>query len=213
LSNFLNDEEVPPVPPLSMSAIEDVGEQLLEELVPAALREPTSIDLADWAEHKLGQYGIFVYPASSLELRDRLGATDPSDHHGDGSIQILIEEEHYDSLLGGGRVAHRARGTVLHELGHCVLHVPVVRERMKSPHSAALLSRRVRRDSIPPFKDPEWQAWALGGCIVAPRRTILMTSTVDPLELGEIFGISTAFMKAHLTRLRLIEKGVSAGSF
>src|SRR5262245_32115959 len=101
------------MPPLSMAIIENFGEQILEELHPGALQAPTRLDLAEWAEYRLQQYNIFVSPASALELGDRVGATDPTDN-GDGAINILIEEGHYDELIAGGRQANMARGTLGH---------------------------------------------------------------------------------------------------
>ena len=201
MSDFLNDEEVPPMPPLSMALIERVGEQVLEELEPAALHSPRGIDFAQWAEYGLQRYKICVSPARVEELGDRIGATDPVDH-GDGITEILIEAVHYEELLAGGRQAHMARGTFLHEAGHAILHVPVMRRRIASNNSL-LLNRRVRRDAIQAFRDPEWQAWALAGCIVAPRRTIVMAGTLDPRALATIYGMSVSFMRAHLRRLKL----------
>jgi hypothetical protein len=189
------------MPAISMALIEDIGEQTLEIIQPEALREPTRIDFAEWAEHRLGDFKIFVSPASVQEMRGRLGVTDPTDR-GDGVIEILMEASHYDDLLRGGRRAHQARGTVVHEVGHTILHVPVMRRRIIAGNTA-LLNRKVRRDAIKPYRDPEWQAWALGGVIAAPRRTILQAGTLDPDDLAEIFGMSSRFMELHLERLRL----------
>lgn len=200
MSTFLNDEEVPPMPPLSMRAIEGIAEGLLAEIEPSALLQPTRLDLARWADQTLMEYGICVTPASARELGDRLAATDPTDRY--GTTDILMERFHFDELMAGGRASNRARGTLVHELGHVVLHVPEVRERIRSPNRL-LLSRLVRRDQLPPFRDPEWQAWALGGCIVAPRATIEMTGSRDVRMLAHIFGVSTAFMENHLRRLRI----------
>jgi len=201
---FLNDEEVPPMPPLSMAIIESVAEQVLEELEPEALQHPTKVDFAHWAEYRLQRYKICVSPASVQELGDRKGATDPTDN-GDGITDILMEVSHYDQLLAGGRQAHMARATLVHELGHAILHVPVMRTRIAADgDNPMLLSRRVRRDRIPAYRDPEWQAWALGGCIVAPRRTIVTAGTLDPVVLAGTYGVSTEFMINHLKRLKLM---------
>ena len=190
------------MPPLSMAIIEGVGDQVLEELQPEALERPMRIDFAHWAEYHLQQYRIVVSPASVHELGTRKGVTDPRDH-GDGITEILIEETHYDELVAGGRQAHMARATLVHEIGHAILHVPVMRKRIPS-NNPLLLNRRVRRDAIPAYRDPEWQAWALAGCIMAPRRTILSVGTLDPHELAAMYGASADFMRTHLKRLKLM---------
>jgi hypothetical protein len=70
-----------------------------------------------------------------------------------------------------------------------------------------LLNRRVRRDAIKAFLDPEWQAWALAGAIVAPRRTITLVGNLDPCVLAEVYGMSVDFMRSHLKRLKLLQGG------
>lgn len=201
MSNFLNDEQVPPVKPLSTAMLEDIANEVLAELLPEALFRPTAIDIAEWADTKLEKYGISVAPATANELGPRLGATDPVDA-GDGITQILLEADHYDTLFSPGRQANRARATLLHELSHSILHVPLFRRRMKTPDGAKiLLSRMVRRDTLQAFRDPEWQAWTLAGCIAAPRCAIDLTGTRDPATLADIFRMSPAFMESHLKRL------------
>ena len=208
MGTFLNDEEVPPMPAVSIASLERLGQELLSELFPAALLTPAAIDVLDLADHKLQRYDIHVVPVDAAELPGRHAATDPVDR-GRG-IEILVEQELFDGLVRPGRAGNMARGTVLHEVGHAILHVPVVRAQIRATrHVPELaLNRMVRRDSIPPYRDPEWQAWTLAGCIAAPRAMIEMTGTLDAAQLGDLFGISSKFMKAHLRRLKMLPGGV-----
>lgn len=198
MSSFLT-ETVPIMPPLSLASIEEIGNRVVEELCPGALTVPTPLDLPYLVDFALPKYGVHMYPVTEVELGDRLAATDPS---GEKEINILIAEDHWNLLFAGGRRAYQPRATVAHELAHAILHVPVVRARLRHPLGHNLLSR-VRRDSIPAYRDPEWQAWALAGCVLAPRQAVELANTRSVSELAEMFTISSGMMLAHLKRLRL----------
>jgi hypothetical protein len=160
---------------------------------------PLAVDLFSMAEHVLPQLNIHLTPASVEELGDKLGVTDASDPT---STEILIREDLWDHLIMGGPRANLARATLAHEFGHLVLHAPVIRRRRVSPHARHLLAR-VARSQVPAYMDAEWQAWALAGCILAPRRTIMMVDSPCVTTLASIYEISNDMMKNHLRRLRL----------
>jgi hypothetical protein len=192
-------ESVFVVPALSMAAIEAVGEEILTQFQPSALLRPEPVDLLEWVDRQLPRYGIHVSPASFEELGELAGATDPT---GEDEIDILIGEEVWEGLLHGGRRANFARATVAHELSHAVLHVPVIRRRLNSPQRAAMLAR-TERGRIKAFTDPEWQAWALAGCILMPRCTIAMLGAISASAMASIYQVSEAMAHSHLKRLRI----------
>jgi len=196
-------EPVFEMPPISTARIENLGLGLLSIIQPEALDTPMAVDVLRAVEHVLPPLGIHVTPADPAELRDCEAVTDPS---GTGPIEILVAEPVWDALLAGGRKANRARTTVMHEVGHAVLHVPVVRRRNALPERDQLL-RRISRADIVPYCDPEWQAFALAGCVLAPRRALepLAMAGHGKDSLAEIYGISTGMMTSHLKRLRLAE--------
>ena len=84
MSSFL-DEEVPPVRPLSIAAIEELGRCFLDQLMPRTLERPQSLDVAQLSDSILPHFGIHTIPASAEELGDRAGATDPK---GDEDAQL-----------------------------------------------------------------------------------------------------------------------------
>ncbi len=192
------DEEVFRMPPLSMATIEHIGEAVLETLFPQALARPTPIDCRHLVETSLPANNINVYPARAVELGAREALTQP---HEDGSIEILMTEEQFDALYQSGRASHRARATLLHEVGHAALHIPVI-QKYRLGNRVAL--SRTARSSLAAFEDPEWQAWALGGCVLAPRRTILMLTEPTPASLSEAFAISESMASSHLKRLKML---------
>lgn len=192
-------EMVPRMPPLSRYAIEAVADQLLALVAPEMLTAAMPLDVVKLVDVTLPKFGVHFYPASAVELEDREAATDPE---GENETIVLLNVDLFEDLYIGGRYAYRARATVAHELGHVILHVPVVRRRLRSPLGAALLNR-VRRDQVKAYEDPEWQAWALAGCLLMPRRALMQLKTNSVAAVAEHFGVSEAMARSHLRRFKL----------
>lgn len=81
----------------------------------------------------------------------------------DGVIVICLTEDSYSKLERG---APRATFTVCHEIGHGVLHAPVLRTMRQMPHAAEGLYRGTMEH--PPYQDSEWQANAFAGALLMP---------------------------------------------
>jgi IrrE N-terminal-like domain len=199
MGSFL-DEEVPPVNPLGMAAVVELGRCFLEQLAPEVLAAPHRLDVLDLVDTRLPKFGIHVCPASREELGDRDGATDP---HGSGEVTILVSEEVWDQLGQPAPQSHYARSTVCHEIGHAVIHVPVLRRRLLITDVLA----RTQRAKLPAYQDPEWQAWAFSGAILMPSSTLRMLQSGQgglSLELvSRTYEVSTGMASSHLKRLKL----------
>lgn len=196
----LKGEDTISMPPLRMSTIESLGEAFLSEFCPDALVQPMAVDVFHLAENVLPHRGIHVTPAHAPEMGNNFGLTDPS---GSTSIEILLRDDLWDNLIEGGPRANLARATLAHEFGHALLHVRVIRRRRNLPTAQHLLAR-VDRSTVPAYKDAEWQAWALGGCILAPRRTINMVAHLGIGGMASIYQVSEKMMFYHLKRLKLV---------
>lgn len=200
MSNFL-DEEVPPVNPLGVSAIAELGRCFLEQLAPEVLLAPQRLDVLDLADTRLPKFGVHVCPASREEIGDRDGATDP---HGTGEVTILVSEDVWDQLELSGPRSYYARSTVCHEIGHAVIHVPVLRRRLLVSEVLA----RTKRSNLRAYNDPEWQAWAFSGAILMPSVTLLMLQAqwgrLSPDLVSQTFEVSTQMAANHLRRLKLL---------
>lgn len=170
-------------------------------MCPQALRKPMPLEVVQLVDDVLPQYGIHIYPADPAHLLQEEGLTDPDAD--EDEIIILVRERLWNDLEAGGRQANRAKATVLHELSHGILHVPVIRRRRHKPHSELLL-RRVPAGSITPFCNPEWQAWTLAGCLAMPRKTLMMLKDRSPANVAGVYEVSEDFARGHLRRLRLI---------
>ena len=197
MTDFLQ-EAVPPMPPTSVAAIEAVARGFLQSLAPEMLQKPGPLDIVRLIDKGLPPYGIHITPASSIELGKRYAATDPGDG---GDIEVLLHEDLYEDLYVGGRRANLARATVAHELGHVTLHVPVLRRRMLYRGVEALRMNRVARGELPPYEDPEWQAWTLAGYLLMPRAMVVRTGSLDVDEIAETFEVSPQMARQQLRRL------------
>lgn len=200
MSSFL-DEEVPPVRPLSIGAIEELARVVLAQLAPEMLLAPRALDVLHLVDQELPRHGIHVLPASREELGDRHGATDPSGAD-DDDVDILVDEDTWAQLEAGGPGAYHARTTVCHEIGHALLHVPILRRRLLLTNGLA----RVRRGALKAYEDPEWQAWTFTGAILMPRTTIAMVAGSDvaltPETLSTTYEVSVKMARARLKQIR-----------
>jgi Zn-dependent peptidase ImmA (M78 family) len=132
-------------------------------------------------------------PASYEELGDHVAVTYAA---GESESEILVSPWIYDNLHDEER-PHFARATVIHELAHAILHVPMLRTQVDAePAKVRVERKRLREES-----DPEWQAWALAGAILMPRRTIAMLSEASRSAVADAFFVSEKFAAVRLERL------------
>ena len=148
------------VKPLKLKEIRKICSRI-RKLFGIPVDEP--IDIVRLLEHKLHLLGIEfeIVPESELEMR-----------HGEsilGQKIIRIREDVYNRACAGHG---RDRLTMAHELGHIILHQ---KEDMVLTRSEG---------TIPPYLDPEWQANAFAGELLAPFQYI---------KHMEIFDISTQY--------------------
>ncbi len=197
------DEEVFPMPAAKFGSLELTAEAFLEELAPASLLHPSPLDAWGLINRTLPKVGIHVHSASVAQLGNCEAVTMPE---GEKETQILLREDVYEALEQGGRIAHRALCTFAHELGHAILHVKIIRLRKKFASMQGMervALRRVARSKLKAYEDPEWQAYAIGGCICAPRKMIRMLTDRSAQNVSIVFGISESMAQMHMKRLKL----------
>lgn len=197
----LLDEEVPPVNPLGMAVIEELGRCFLEQFSPETLVCPRALDVLRLVDELMPEFGIHVYPASRAEIGDRAGATDPK---GNGEIAILVAETVWDQLELPPPRNYYARTTVCHEIGHAILHVPILRRRLLISDVLA----RTQRSRLRAYEDPEWQAWAFAGTILMPSVTLQMLGAqgarLTPSAVSAKYEVSAQMAASHLRRLKWV---------
>ena len=195
MNNFHGDT-VFAMPPLSMRCVEKLAEAVLRYFQPSALDAPEAANLVDWIDRLLPPFGVHVMPASEEELGGCAAATYPTAEY---ESEILIPEWIWNDLAHDPK-PNFARTTVMHEIAHVILHVPVIRQLSNAVERDFALAR-VERSSVPAFCDPEWQAWALAGAVLIPRRTVAMLADPSPATVADTYQVSAKFAAIRLRRL------------
>ena len=202
MSNIFG-ETVIAMPPLSLTCLELLAETVVGTFQPEALAAPQPIKVREWMDDLLPRFGVHVMPASYEELGDHVAVTYAA---GDSESEILVSPWIYDNLHDEER-PHFARATVIHELAHAILHVPMLRTWTGSPAQSAA-NLRVERKRLREENDPEWQAWALAGAILMPRRTIAMLQEPSRTAVADAFFVSEKFAAVRLERLARLDDAV-----
>lgn len=114
------------------------------------------------------------------EMGNKHGETYPSKN------LIRIREDVYLRAVQG---MGRDRLTVAHEIGHLFEH----------EDDAIALCRLAPGEKLKPFEDPEWQANAFGGELLAPSYLIEGMSVV---EVSQKCGVSLSAARVQLNALR-----------
>jgi hypothetical protein len=178
-----------------MAALAKVGISVLEQLAPEMLERPRPLNVTELIDKKLALYGIFVAEGSWAEMGACHGLTFPSD----SGVEILLCPETWAAVFELGPKSNMARATFAHELSHAILHAPTLRRKMRTAATPSL----ARRSDLRPFEDPEWQAWALGGQLLAPQPMLQTLSTHSLSEAAYVFRISEQMLRSHLRRLKM----------
>ena len=151
------------VPPLSLKQIRKRCE-LIRTIFNIQLNEP--VDIVKVFEYILTQIGVEFEVVPKHEMGAKHGETIPSEN------RIRIREDVYERACNG---YGRDRLTMAHKLGHLLLH------RVETITFA-------REDGdIPPYKDPEWQANAFAGELLAPYEYIKDMSVID---IASYYGVT-----------------------
>ena len=120
---------------------------------------------------------------------------------------ILVSESVWDGLESEAPTSHYARTTVCHEIGHAILHVPLLRRRLLATDVLA----RTQRANLRPYQDPEWQAWAFAGAILMPSATLRMLQVNHgglPTSLvASTYHVSEQMAQSHLRKLKWVQGG------
>lgn len=114
------------------------------------------------------------------EMGDKHGETYPAQK------RIRIREDVYLGAAGG---KGRDRLTVAHEIGHLFLH----------EDSCIALCRMGSTEQLKPYEDPEWQANAFGGELLASSYLI---KGMRDCEVSEKCGVSISAARVQLRSVR-----------
>lgn len=137
--------------------------------------------VVDWLEKE-------VCPVIGFEI-DVRDVADMDDHAlTDHTNKIIYIRE--DVYLGAKAGKGRDRMTIAHEVGHAVLHTP-----------QRVVYARSFNETIPAYKDPEWQAKAFAGELLIPIEKLEIGMTPD--VIAKVFGVSH---DAAIAQLKVYQK-------
>lgn len=183
--------QVPVVDPLSRILIERKAQGLLAAYQPECLSSPTPLNVELLFEKILHDHG-FEYDLLPLPSGME-GLTNPKEK------VVIIRPDVYDLMCQGDG---RSRFTVMHEVGHVVLHAEKVREVMVNCGRAGL----ARRGEFPYCRDPEWQANELAASLLMPEpsvRKIMNTELGCAGAVAVEFSVSLLAADIRLRNLRI----------
>ena len=126
----------------------------------------------------LQDYGVEIEIAPVHEMANKHGQTYPA------KSKIVIREDVYERACDGHG---RDRLTIAHEIGHLILHST----------DKISLARVEKEYEVPICCDPEWQANAFAGELLAPFRFIKGLSIS---EIQRQYGVSEQAARVQKTR-------------
>jgi IrrE N-terminal-like domain len=148
---------VPEVAPMSRKDIEDYADRVNTKYHPGALEQPIPIPVVGFFDYVL--YDDYDLETGVADLGDGIeGITYP-----DG--RVYVDARTYEGAVGGNG---RARFTIGHEAFHGMRHRKQIRNKLV--HSGKLVLHR--RNSLPAFRDPEWQANVFAGAFLMPAAMV-----------------------------------------
>jgi Zn-dependent peptidase ImmA (M78 family) len=164
--------------PISRKSIRQLAYLIREKF---DLKEEKYFPVVEFLEFGLPQIDdSFTLEIESINnMRGRYGVTYPEKN------LIVIREDVYDNAIAG---VPRDRFTIAHEIGHYIMH---------SPDNIAL-ARDNKKDNLPAYLDPEWQANTFAGELLAPPHIIRNLSLE---EISEYCGVSLQVAKIQLSKL------------
>ena len=188
-----NLPRLPAVHPRSRNDIEKMASRLIKAHYPDLLRVPGAFPIDEFAEFICPEvYGFSIGPSDLLSHIEAV--TNPK------RKVTFLRPDVYDGLLDGD---NRARFTTCHELGHLLLHSNV-----DSDFTASSQVRFFRKEELPPYRDPEWQADNFAGALLMPLPALDVYIAQYGSELNDLarkFHVSTDAAKVRigiLTRTR-----------
>lgn len=185
--------------PMSGRQIDQIAMQLVKKYQPEVLTTCTAFNVHRFFDTKLEDL-TGITPVYSPELPSEIfGITDSANK------QVIIQEE----LANDDASERFFRSTLAHETGHCIMHVPQLQKKnrpqifrqTKNDDSIQLY----RKDNIPVYRNPEWQAWRFAGALLMPEVPLrrLIREGAGSTELASNFEVNISFLNARLKALKI----------
>ena len=189
----------------SGAEIDLIALSIVKTFQPKVLQSPRPFDVEYFFELQLDKLTGVVGDYSSLPA-GIYGVTDSVEMRSTVSADLIDDP----------RSEKFARSTIGHECGHAIIHVPEFKARralLKSFQDNSGM-RVYRREEIPTFRSPEWQADRFSAGLLMPEPMVKAAirdgaETAD--HLGEMFNVSVPFVRSRLKSLRIVLKSEWGG--
>jgi Zn-dependent peptidase ImmA (M78 family) len=184
---------------MSCNSIEYRADELLKIVQPNATYSPSQIDVEYIFDNYLQTIGF------------KTGYIDLSHKNAEGYTNAVEKEIFVDKKLLNDASIHkhmerRLRSTVAHEIGHALLHVPLMPTYISIQQKGGEFMRD--REDLKPYEDPEWQAWHFANCLIMPAamvRTVAYESMKYEVisNVARVFNVNEAFARTRLRKLNI----------
>jgi hypothetical protein len=184
--------------PTSGKKIELLATAIISHFQPEVLKGGKAFDIHRFVDTKLEDISG-VTPVYTNELPSEIfGLTDSAENRLE--IQASLAEDPFNEKF--------FRSTLAHETGHCLMHVPQLRQINRTQVFRQAKDDGIhlyRKDPIPLYCNPEWQAWRFAGALLmpeAPLRMMLNEGAGLP-EIAGVFEVNIPFLKTRLKALKI----------
>lgn len=184
-------------PGMSRESIEKRAELLLHQFQPKVLA---------------GAEPFLVERFVDLHLEDLTGV-EPDYRHLPTGIYGLTDQNEMVidlSLVEDPDSLPFLNSTMSHELGHALMHVPVLRKfgrqqvfEQKGKNGGEV--NLYRRKDLKPYEDPEWQAWRFASAVLMPREAIseMIRRGYSRYDLAQHFQVNEVYVQTRLRQLSI----------
>jgi len=184
---------------MSGKDIDQIALGLIRRYQPDVVKPGKAFDIHRFFDTKLEDL-TQVTPIYSNELPYEIhGMTDSANK------QVIIQEDLANDIFS----EKFFRSTLAHETGHCILHVPQLQrinrtqvfKQAKNEDGIKLY----RKDNIPLYRNPEWQAWRFAGALLMPEIALrmMLNAGAGLSEVADNFDVNIPFLKARLKALKI----------
>ena len=186
--------------PMSGKQIDQLATAYISYSQPEILKKPAPFDVHRFVDTELEDL-TGVMPVYTRDLPPEIyGLTDSAENRLE--IQESLAEDPYQEKF--------FRSTLAHESGHCIIHVPQLRKinrvqvfRQEKEGGGIQL---YRKDDIPLYCNPEWQAFRFGGALLVPEGPLrmMLADGANYSEIANMFNIHLPFLRSRMKALKLI---------
>lgn len=179
--------------------IDHLATSIVARYQPEVLTGGKAFDILRFVDTKLEDL-TGVTPAYSNELPPEIyGITDSANR------LVIFQED----LATDESSINFFRSTQAHEAGHCYLHVPQLQQRSRTQVFRQAKGedsiQLYRKDDIPVYRNPEWQAWRFAGALLMPEKPLrmMLRDGASLWEIAENFEVNIPFLNARLKALKI----------